>query len=166
MRSASIGRAMGLALALATAGPALGGVDLFQAKLAGAAEAPKTTSGGKGLLSAELDTRTNVLTYKVTYSGLTGPATMAHFHGPAKAGQNAPPIVVVVDPASPISGTASLTKAQVSDLEKGLWYFNVHTAANPGGEIRGQVKRYRDPADIHSAPGVPQDVEDTGKGIG
>ena len=141
MRSALIGTATALAMALATAGPALAGAELFQAKLTGAAEAPKTIPGGKGVLSAELDTHTDVLTYKVTYSGLTGPATMAHFHGPAKAGQNAPPIVVVDDPASPISGRVSLTKAQVSDLEKGLWYFNVHTAANPGGEIRGQVTK-------------------------
>jgi hypothetical protein len=41
--------------------------------------------------------------------------------------------------ASPIKGTATLTAAQVADLKAGKWYVNVHTAANPGGEIRGQV---------------------------
>ena len=38
-----------------------------------------------------------------------------------------------------IHGTATLTDAQVSDLNAGLWYFNIHTAAHPGGEIRGQM---------------------------
>ncbi|MDB5424047.1 MAG: hypothetical protein JWQ29_1463, partial [Phenylobacterium sp.] len=44
----------------------------------------------------------------------------------------------VVTP-SPIKGTATLTDAQIADLNAGKWYFNVHTAANPGGEIRGTV---------------------------
>jgi len=41
---------------------------------------------------------------------------------------------------SPASGKATLTAPQIADLEAGKWYVNVHTAANPGGEIRGQVK--------------------------
>ena len=51
------------------------------------------------------------------------------------------PVVVVKDPTNPISGTAILTPAQEADLLAGKWYFNVHTAAHPGGEIRGQVER-------------------------
>ena len=43
--------------------------------------------------------------------------------------------------ASPISGTATLTDAQAADLEAGKFYFNIHTAANPGGEVRGQVDK-------------------------
>jgi hypothetical protein len=42
-------------------------------------------------------------------------------------------------PTSPVHGTATLTDAQIKDLEAGKWYVNVHTAANKGGEIRGQV---------------------------
>ena len=42
--------------------------------------------------------------------------------------------------ASPIIGSATLTPAQVDQLKQGLWYINLHTAANPGGELRGQVK--------------------------
>jgi hypothetical protein len=47
--------------------------------------------------------------------------------------------VPVTNPANPIKGKAVLTDAQIADLKAGKWYFNVHTAAHPGGEIRGQV---------------------------
>ena len=42
---------------------------------------------------------------------------------------------------SPVTATATLTDAQMADLEAGKWYVNVHTPANKGGEIRGQVIR-------------------------
>ena len=48
-------------------------------------------------------------------------------------------MVVVPKPACPIDSMATLTDAQAADLEAGKWYFNIHTAANPGGEIRGTV---------------------------
>ena len=64
---------------------------------------------------------------------------MAHFHGPAAPGANAPPIIVVKDLPSPMKGTATLTDAQIADLQAGKWYFNIHTSAHPGGEIRGQL---------------------------
>ena len=71
----------------------------------------------------------------------TGPATGAHFHGPAMPGANAAVVVPFTGPiASPITGTATLTDAQIADLSAGRWYINIHTAANPGGEIRGQVQ--------------------------
>jgi hypothetical protein len=113
----------------------------FMATLKGAAETPANSTTGTGMVMASLDTATKTLTYKVNYSGLTGPATMAHFHGPAAPGVAAPPVVAVPKPAlaNPISGTATLTDAQVADLEAGKWYFNIHTAANPGGEVRGQM---------------------------
>ncbi len=40
---------------------------------------------------------------------------------------------------APITGSATLTDAQLADLEAGRLYVNIHTAANPGGEIRGQI---------------------------
>jgi hypothetical protein len=81
-----------------------------------------------------------MLTWTVTYEGLTGPATAAHFHGPAAAGANAPPVVPIKgNLASPITGSATLTDAQAADLSAGNWYFNVHTAKYPDGEIRGQL---------------------------
>jgi hypothetical protein len=125
----------------AAAGAAQAETIHFAATLTGAGENPPNSSQGKGELTAELETAEHVLTYRATYTGLSGPATMAHFHGPAEPGHNAPPVVVVKDPSSPISGTAVLTPAQQSDLMAGRWYFNVHSQANPGGEIRGQVQR-------------------------
>jgi hypothetical protein len=81
-----------------------------------------------------------MLTWTIVYSGLTGAATAAHFHGPAKPGKNAAPVVPLTGALdSPIKASATLTDAQAKDLLAGLWYINIHTAANPGGEIRGQL---------------------------
>ena len=107
--------------------------------LTSTAEVPPNTSAGKGEADVTYDTATKTLTWKVTYSGLTGPATMAHFHGPAEAGKNAPVVVPFKDAASGIEGSATLTDAQAADLTSGKMYINVHTEANKGGEIRGQV---------------------------
>lgn len=96
-------------------------------------------SSGKGTGTFTYDPATHVLTYNVTYEGLSGPAAAAHIHGPAGPGENAPPVVPFANAASPITGTATLTDAQAADLAAGKWYVNVHTAANRGGEIRGQI---------------------------
>jgi hypothetical protein len=112
----------------------------FSATMNSASEVPPKTSAGTGDALATLDTVAKTLTYTVTFQNLTGPATAAHFHGPAAAGANAGVAVPLGNnPTSPIHGTATLTDAQIADLEAGKWYVNVHTAANPGGEIRGQV---------------------------
>jgi hypothetical protein len=97
------------------------------------------TSTGKGTGTFTYDAASHTLNYNVAYSGLTGPATAAHIHGPADPGANAPPVVPFASAASPITGTATLTDAQAADLAAGKWYVNVHTAANKGGEIRGQI---------------------------
>ncbi len=113
----------------------------FHATMNGATEVPPNKTAGTGDALASLDTTSKVLTYTVTFENLSGPATAAHFHGPAAAGANAGVAVAIggKGPTSPVHGTATLTDAQVTDLEAGKWYVNVHTAANPGGEIRGQV---------------------------
>jgi len=111
----------------------------FTSKLSGAAEVPANTSLGTGSLEATLDKGSNQLTWQLTFVGLSGPATMAHFHGPAMPGANAGVAVPFATAVSPIEGKATLTPAQVADLTAGKWYVNVHTAANPGGEIRGQL---------------------------
>ncbi|MEO8545791.1 MAG: CHRD domain-containing protein [Burkholderiaceae bacterium] len=111
----------------------------FSAKMSGASEVPAVNTAGTGMAEATLNKDTNVLKWKVTYSGLTGPASAAHFHGPAVSGSNAGVVVPFTSPASPIEGQATLTPAQVADLMAGKWYANVHTATNKGGEIRGQM---------------------------
>jgi len=128
------------ALFLLTAGAADAAVLRFTTSLKGADEVPPNATTGSGDVMAELDTDTKRFSYVVTYSGLTGPAVAAHFHGPAAPGMNAPPMVMVMDLASPMSATATLTDGQIADLEAGKWYFNIHTAAHPGGEIRGQLR--------------------------
>jgi hypothetical protein len=112
----------------------------FKATMSGKQEVPPTTSNGSGDVLAKLDTKTKELSYTMTYMGLTGPATAAHFHGPAAAGANAGVAVPIgMPPTNPATGTVTLTDAQIKDLEAGKWYANVHTAQNKGGEIRGQM---------------------------
>src|SRR5215470_1223243 len=114
----------------------------YKADLKAASQVPPNDSKGTGTLAATYDPASKKLTYTVNYKDLTGPATAAHFHGPADAKTNAG-VVVPVNGAvtSPIKGEATLTDAQAKDLADGKWYFNVHTAANKGGEIRGQVMK-------------------------
>ena len=112
----------------------------MMARLSGASEVPPITSSASGTVEASLNKQTNELSWTVTYSGLSGPATGAHFHGPAMAGANAGVVVPMTGSlTSPIRGVASLTAAQVADLMAGKWYVNLHTVANPNGEIRGQI---------------------------
>lgn len=109
-------------------------------RLSGASEVPPTQSNAKGNLQATLDKNSRVLTWTLSVSGLSGPPTAAHFHGPAAAGENAgvaAPITITGQPTD--SGVITLTAAQLDDLLAGRWYINVHTAANPDGEIRGQI---------------------------
>src|SRR3989441_8053537 len=129
-----------LGAAIAFAGPAL--ADKMKATLDGKAEVPPNTSAGKGTADIDYDAATKKLSWKLTYSGLSGPATAAHFHGPAEAGKNAGVAVAIPNgTASPAEGSATLTDAQAADLVAGKYYINIHTAANPGGEIRGQVTK-------------------------
>ncbi len=114
----------------------------FKADLTGPAETPPTDSKGTGTLTATYDTATKALAWTIDYSGLTGPAVAAHFHGPAPAGKAAPIEAPLQPPLeSPIKGSATLTDAQAKDLMDGMMYFNIHTAAHKPGEIRGQLEK-------------------------
>ena len=106
------------------------------------APGPGVISSGKGAATASLDTASKTLTWDVDYSGLSGPVTAAHLHGPADPGANAPVVVPFNGSlATPIKGSATLTDAQIQQLEAGKWYVNIHTEANKPGEIRGQLVR-------------------------
>lgn len=100
-----------------------------------------TGSSGIGLGAIEFDTDTNELSWTITWSGLTGTATAMHFHGPALPNQNAGVQLATALTSQPVMGSAILTAGQVTDLLNGLWYLNLHSAAHPGGEIRGTVAR-------------------------
>lgn len=138
IRIASLAAIMSAAMLLA--GPAYAETLNMTAELSGAAEVPANDSPGTGTLEATYDTETMLFTWTVTYEGLTGDATAAHFHGPAEADANAGPVIPIEgDLAGPIEGSATLTEEQATQLQDGLWYFNIHTAEYPDGEIRGQV---------------------------
>lgn len=131
---------LALGTAIVLAGPAF--ADKMKAKLDGKASVPPNTSTATGSADLDYDPASKKLSWKLTYSGLSGPATAAHFHGPAEAGKNAGVAVAIPNAtSSPVSGSATLTDAQAADLMAGKYYINIHTAANPAGEIRGQVTK-------------------------
>jgi hypothetical protein len=115
----------------------------FKADIKASSEVPPNMTTGTGSATVTLDG--DKITWNVTFSGLSGPGTAAHIHGPAPAGKNAGVLVWLSTKgkpaASPLTGSATLTAAQASDLMNGQCYVNVHTAKNPGGEIRGQLMK-------------------------
>src|ERR1700745_2224931 len=127
---------LALGATIAFAGPAF--AEKMKATLDGKSEVPPNTSAGTGTADLDYDAASKKLSWKLTYSGLSGPATAAHFHGPAEGGKNAGVAVAIPNAASsPVEGSATLTDAQAADLEAGKYYINIHTAANPGGKMRG-----------------------------
>ncbi|MCK1362251.1 CHRD domain-containing protein [Bradyrhizobium sp. 199] len=136
-----LGAAMLGGLLIVTAAPSRAEVIKLQADLKGSNEVPPNGSSGSGKAEAAFDTDTKVLTYTVTYADLTGAAMAAHFHGPGEAGKNAGIALPFKTVQSPIQGSATLTDIQAADLLAGKWYANIHTAANPGGELRGQMMK-------------------------
>ena len=130
---------LALAAGLAAVSPVLAETVTMKASLAAATEVPPNDSTGTGTVTVTFDTATKKLSWEGTYSGLSGPATAGHFHGPADPGKNAGVAVPIAPNTSPLKGSADLTDAQAADLLAGKWYVNIHTKANPGGEIRGQV---------------------------
>lgn len=119
-------------------------VEVYEATLMGTQEVPPNTSPGRGAAEVQYNRNTGMLTWKVTYSGLTGPAVGAHIHGNAPPTANAGILLPFSNiNTQPIQGQATITPTQYGDLAAGLWYVNVHTAQYPGGEIRGQLRRRR-----------------------
>jgi hypothetical protein len=116
----------------------------FEAALSGAQEVPPVATSGSGQAEVHFSPAMNMLRWRVTHSGLSGPATGGHIHGPAGPGQNAGVLVPFTNPAaSPITGEARITPEQFGQLGSGQWYVNLHTASHPGGEIRGQLRPRR-----------------------
>ena len=136
-----------LALALALGRPALAD-RTFTAVLEGSQEVLPVASPGTGVASVTLNTAETQITVDMSFSGLNGTTTASHIHGPATRGVNAGVVFPLTIPVGVTSGAVSnqviaVTPADVQNLRAGLWYVNVHTAAFPGGEIRGQLDAER-----------------------
>jgi predicted lipoprotein with Yx(FWY)xxD motif len=123
--------------------------DAYFADLTGAQENPAvaTAATGKGLVVISADAGT--VTYLVTYTGLSGSANAAHIHTGA-VGSNGGVILPLTAGPSPMVGTLTATNFSASGavttfaeaitaIRAGTTYFNIHTTAHPGGEIRGQI---------------------------
>jgi uncharacterized membrane protein YbjE (DUF340 family) len=114
--------------------------------MSGSQEVPAVTTSGTGTVNVSYNKTSKVLTYNISWSGLSGAATAMHFHGPALAGVSAGVLIGISGFPAAASGSVSGSftvpntgTALEVDLLAGKWYFNIHTAANPTGEIRGQV---------------------------
>jgi hypothetical protein len=135
---------LALTATLAAGGLAVGqkgGVLKLSAKLTAAREVPKP----KGVPAAATGTFTGTLkgkklTFKLTFSHLSGKAFAAHIHK-GKAGTSGPVIVPLCGPCkSPVSKTITVTSQARNAIEHAATYVNVHTNRNKGGEVRGQIK--------------------------
>ena len=137
------GLMVGLAVAGAVASVAAVRAEIltYKADLKGSHEVPPNQSKAVGSIALSFDTDEKKLSWKGSHSGLSGPVTAAHFHGPAAHGRNAKIVLAITNAPLPaeFEGSAKLTDAQAAEMMAGRWYLNLHTAAYPAGEIRGQV---------------------------
>ena len=136
----SVLRVLACSAALAIASPSFAETVNMKAQMTATKEVPPTTSKGTGSMTATYDTASKKLSWKGDYKDLSGPATAAHFHT-GEVGKNGGIAVPISPNTSPFEGSATLTDAQAAELMAGKWYVNVHTDANKGGEIRGQVTK-------------------------
>jgi uncharacterized protein (TIGR03118 family) len=112
----------------------------FTVLLSGAAQNPPVDTPGSGIGTLALN-GTN-LSYQISFSGLSAPATAGHIHAPASAITNASVAIPFSFPpgtAGTISGSTTVTPDQFANIVSGLAYVNIHTTNHPGGEIRGQI---------------------------
>ena len=111
----------------------------FSAALDGAQEVPPVATAGRGWGIVRLDPATNTVSVFLFHEGLSGAPTASHLHIGA-VGVNGG-VILPLAAAGPnaFTGSGVLSAANVAALTSAGTYVNVHTAANPGGEIRGQV---------------------------
>jgi hypothetical protein len=126
----------------------------YYADLAGANETPPVATAATGHLDFSYDPATNQLTYSGSVSGLSGAITGAHIHR-GVAGIAGPVAVSLSYSGTAFSGLTVLSASDEALLLNGGLYVNVHTGANPGGEIRGQVLDHNLTAMLSGANEVP-----------
>ncbi|MBB2200112.1 CHRD domain-containing protein [Gluconacetobacter tumulisoli] len=138
MMRSSVFMAMALAGSVAVVTPAMARTFHVMGQFAPSAGVTGTPTGG---VTGTLDDKRNLVTYRLSWSGLSGPVTAAHFHGPADPGQDAGVMVPISGPYnSPLRGSVMMTADQVAALRAGRVYVNLHTAAHPDGEARAQLQ--------------------------
>jgi Ca2+-binding RTX toxin-like protein len=123
---------------------ALGGEGGHTAALTGSQEVPPVASLATARGSVVLSADESHITVRLSFSGLSSANTMSHIHGPAAVGVNGP-VLFDLGGSNATSGQLGpqqflVTPQQVADLKQGLWYFNVHSANHPAGEVRGQIQ--------------------------
>jgi hypothetical protein len=109
---------------------------------------PSVTGSGAGTFTGTYDPATGTMNYTTNWTDLTGAPTSGGFYTGASGAAG----TAVGDPwvmgtdwtgTGTYSGTMHLTPAQASQLTSGGWYYSMGTAANTGGEIRGQITATR-----------------------
>lgn len=115
------------------------GVTYYSAALEGAQEVPPITSTGRGWSMVRFDPATNQVNAFVFHEGMATAAISCHLHLGAVGVSGGVVLPLTSTGPNSYSGTATLTAAQATALQTEGIYTNVHTTANPGGEIRGQV---------------------------
>ncbi len=114
----------------------------LQASLSGSQEVPANASTGSGIVIVKYNTATNFLLLYGDYMDLTANTSASHIHGFADPGSNAGVIVTLTNTGGTtgaLTGSATLTELQETELLNGRMYVNVHNATFPGGEVRGQL---------------------------
>jgi hypothetical protein len=152
MRAAHAMFVLAAALALLPVSRAQADVLWFHTQLQGANEKMPNSVPASGYATAELDTVTRTVRYRVVFSGLSsgGVASLHYhgamlpdimFHGPKLPGMRAPELIFMIDhPTSPVTGVRRVNDRQLAELKAGEWYVNIHTAKYPAGEIRGWLE--------------------------
>jgi hypothetical protein len=166
----------GTALVLVVVGAAFARTQATTVQVTGAMNSAKEVPAPTGNVSAARGTFTatatktatgGTLAWRLTFQGLTGPATAAHIHV-AAVGQPGPVVVPLCGPCeSGASGTANMTEDTVSAINAGNAYVNVHTDANRAGEIRAQVSILStSQATLNSRQEVPKPKGNVGRATG
>jgi hypothetical protein len=145
----------------------------FTVYMTGQAERPTPVNNANALGTGTLVIEGNTLHFDIRYTGLSGTAIAAHIHGPANASE-ATNVLINLQPfnggafgaSGTLSGAVTLTPAQKAMILAGKTYVNVHTDANQGGEIRGQIAPVLWMSDLSGANERPNPVDTAGRGSG
>jgi len=108
----------------------------------GAQVVPSSSSSAIGIIVGTFDGSKNTMTGVLKWVGLSGSPTAIHIHG-ANPGRNGIPLFVEINipkgTTDSLNFRSVLTESQETSVGTGGFYFDIHTAAYPQGEIRGQI---------------------------